>query len=93
VSERSRLTFDPGRIPPIVVFESVSCETSAVNAPAPFRVTVRQTPETATESPSAIVSIGRFVATVIAVPARNGDREATVPTSSTIPVNITAPPP
>ena len=72
--------------------ESVSFETSAVNVPAPFRVTVRQTPETETESPSEIVSIGRPVATVIAVPARSGDREATFPTSSTIPVNITAPP-
>src|SRR5512141_2255498 len=90
-SERSRLTFDPRRIPPSVVFESVSFEASAVNVPAPFRVTVRQTPETATESPSANVSTGWFVATVIAVPARNGDREATVPTSSTIPVNILLP--
>src|SRR5512139_3761052 len=92
VRARSRLTLVPGRAADRVVLERVSRETSAVNFPSPFPVTVRQTPETATDSPSAISPAGSPVATVTEVPERRGERETTVPTSSTIPVNMALPP-
>src|SRR5512139_2211567 len=92
VRARSRWTRVPGRAVDRVVFERVSRETSAVNFPSVFPVTVRQTPDTAMDSPRAISPVGNPAATVTELPDRRGVRDTTVPTSSTIPVNMALPP-
>ena len=62
-SERSRLMRVPSVQLPSVVRASVSGEAWTRKRPGSFSTTVRQTPECATEAPSAISSSGRSLAT------------------------------
>jgi hypothetical protein len=62
--------------------------TSAQKTPEPKDVTVRHTPLTAMESPRATPQRTFEAATLRAPALPAGGMETTVPTSSTIPVNI-----
>ena len=64
--------------------------TSAENASPVTAVAVRQTPLTATESPSRS-SPASAVSTSIRAPSPSGSTRSTVPVLSTRPVNITTP--
>ena len=88
---RSRFTGLPACREPRLLWRKVSCMTSALNWFGPSEVTVRQTPFTAMESPSRV-----FSSTVCAPMDRVAEwaprrRARTVPTSSTMPVNMGPP--
>ena len=85
-SESSRLTAEPVAAPPSEERRSVSCITSAWNWPSAIAVAVRQTPLTATESPSAISSASR-VRTPSVTPSSLLSTTVTCPRSWTSPVN------
>ena len=71
---------------------SVSCITSAVNV-SPSRVaTVRQQPLTAIESPSPASPVTSGPRTVSRIASPWSSRDSTVPSSSTMPVNISGSP-
>src|SRR6478736_1398553 len=91
VTARSRLTRSPGRTPYRLVLSRVSCMTSAVQVRASYVVMVRQQPLTEIESPRPASS-----STVVAWMLRRiaspwSSMAATVPSSSTIPVNMSGP--
>src|SRR5450759_1084754 len=81
----SRLTAAPGRSEPRMLLARVSCMTSTVNDEPSMSTTVRQTPETAIDSPTLVPSSTRFAATLSA-PA--GVSSMTLPLSSIMPVNM-----
>src|SRR4051812_3787216 len=85
-SGSSRLTGVPSRASASEERRSVSCITSAEKCPSAIRVAVRQTPLTATESPSAI-SGARPVRTASRTPSAPASTAETVPRSWTSPVN------
>src|SRR5580765_3335874 len=83
-SAGSRLIASPGWSAPRPVRASVSGTTSKARLPALLSTTVRQTPATETESPTAELA-------AVSVPlttSREPSKAATVPTSRTIPVNM-----
>src|SRR5205085_537179 len=82
-SGRSRLTYDPGRSSPRFVRRSVSGATSALKVSGRSPTAVRHTPLTAMLAPSV-----RSCITVEQRTRRRGAAASTVPSSSTIPVNI-----
>src|SRR5438552_5379680 len=83
-SGRSRLTGSPGRRSARLVRESDSSTTSASHQPSPTSTTVTQHPLAAIESPT----FASWVTSVAAKRKRLPSRAASVPSSSTIPVNI-----
>src|SRR3954447_18183106 len=96
VTARSRLTGSPACADPRLLRRRVSAITSVLQVPPPSSgrtsVTVRQTPLTEIESPSATSS--RTVRARISRRAASdcSSRTSRVPTSSTIPVNTSLPP-
>src|SRR3954470_11513702 len=97
VTARSRLTGCPAAASARLLRRSVSAMTSVLQTPSDTPVTVRQTPLTAMESPSATSSSTRCArifrtAATACPPAICCSRTTTVPTSSTMPVNTSAPP-
>src|SRR3954470_10540144 len=102
VTARSRFTGWPSAVVPRLLRTRVSAITSVVQTPAPSApsgstpVTVRQTPFTAMESPSATPSSTRW-ARIRSTAARSppgpphSSRTTRVPTSSTMPVNTSTP--
>src|SRR4051812_25270306 len=87
-SASSRLTRPPPETPASEDRRSVSCITSAAKAPSAIRVAVRQTPLTATESPSPISAVSG-VRTVSRTPSGGASTASTAPRSWTRPVNTT----
>ena len=87
VTERSRLTREPGCRPPSVVRSSVSGETSAANESSVTSRAVRHTPLTAIESPFATSDVARLADTTSLTPAVATFIDAIVPSSSMSPVN------
>src|SRR4051794_26549952 len=86
-SASSRLTGDPGSTSPSDERRSVSCITSAPNSSPPHRpMAVRQTPLTATESPS-LSSPASDERTERRTPSPVWSTRCTVPRSCTRPVN------
>src|SRR4051794_12763913 len=86
-SGSSRFTGAPSPSPASEERRSVSCITSALKRPSAIAVAVRQTPLTATESPSPI-SRASAVATASRTPSGVASTPQTVPLSATRPVNI-----
>src|SRR5215204_461618 len=85
-SASSRFTPEPAATSASDERRSVSCITSARNSPPSIAVAVRQTPSTATESPSAIWPASR-VRTPSVTPSAFASTAVTVPRSCTSPVN------
>src|SRR5215207_9944653 len=85
-SASSRLTPEPRAASASDERRSVSCITSALNWPSAIAVAVRQTPLTATESPSAISPASR-VRTPSVTPPSVASMTTTLPRSCTSPVN------
>src|SRR3954453_20334179 len=88
VTARSRLTVSPGRTPYRLVLSSVSCITSAVHVSPSTVVTVRQQPLTAMESPRPASSSTVVARMLTRIASPWSSTAATVPSSSTIPVNM-----
>src|SRR5689334_17567910 len=86
-SGSSRLTGAPSATSASEERRSVSCITSAVKRPPAIAVAVRQTPLTATLSPSEI-SGASAVSTASRTPSAVASTAVTVPLSATRPVNI-----
>src|SRR5829696_9499789 len=86
-SGSSRLTSAPSPTSASEERRSVSCMTSALKRPPSIAVAVRQTPLTATESPSES-SGARAVRTARRTPSAVASTAVTVPRSATSPVNI-----
>src|SRR5665811_2052816 len=88
---RSRLTRSPGASAPRLLRRRVSGMTSTVKATLVTSVTVTHTPSTAIEAPTPVpsVTVGPRSTSRASVPPLSTAR--TVPTSSTIPVNIRSP--
>src|SRR5581483_9538909 len=80
----SRLTRVPSSSRPRAVRVSVSGTTSKARLPFPTSTTVRQTPATATESPT----VAPAAVSAAATTSREPSNAATVPTSLTMPVNM-----
>src|SRR4051812_4611115 len=92
VTARSRLTGCPSVASPRLLRRSVSAMTSVLQTPSETSVTVRQTPFTAMESPRATSSSTRCARIRRTAESDWSSRTTTVPTSSTMPVNTSAPP-
>jgi hypothetical protein len=91
VAARSRLTGSPAPTEPSAVRSNVSFITSAVNTPPSTLTTVRQTPETAIESPGAASAVTVGPRTASTAPSPCQSRRTTSPSSSMMPVNISVP--
>src|SRR5919202_2516465 len=89
-SGSSRFTRAPGRTSRSDERRSVSCITSAPKPPPPGPTAVRQTPLTATESPSRSSS-ANDVETRSRTPSSVASTATTVPRSATSPVNMRSP--
>src|SRR3954463_10174085 len=96
VTARSRFTPPPTPTSPRLLRRSVSAMTSVVHTPLPSAsvvtpVTVRHTPLTAIESPRDTPSRARRARMCSTALSGPSSRAARVPTSSTMPVNTSAP--
>src|SRR4029077_6024406 len=85
---RSRFTGDPGRKRPRVERSSVSFEQSAANESCRQSSAVRQTPLTASESPSFDPSVTVRASITMRAPSPRRSMLRTRPSSSMMPVNI-----
>src|SRR3954468_586625 len=91
VTARSRLTCAPAVTEPRLLRLSVSAMTSVLQTPSVTSVTVRQTPLTAIESPSATSCRTRSARIRSTAASDWSSRTTRVPTSSTMPVNTSTP--
>src|SRR5690606_23303955 len=88
---RSMLTRSPGRRSPSVVTSIEMPITSAVNQSSPWSTTVRHTPETAIESPWEASETASGARTVMRAASPVRSQASTSPSSSMMPVNMSAP--